>query len=192
MFWSTEEAYSGIYSVKLTASTFNDYAKVKIPISGEFSSFVAPSFYYKISDYAILTTEDIGGIWPIYVRAGETVASGYLSPFPVIHIFDGSEEHWIIGQPWAESTPVDWTLWDNTQASTVYSEALWHDEGVFDYPPTEGGQVGWGTLSYWTDHYSTYDVVDVGIGLGSFAVTGRQSAYVDDLTINGFTYNLGY
>ncbi len=189
--WSTDNQTSGSYSVKLTAPLTADYAKVKLPISEAFSSFTAPSFYYKISIDAFETNiEDIGGTWPIYVRSGETVTQGYFSPFVVIEISDGITTHWIISQQWAESTKVDWTLWDNAQASTVYSEALWHNEG-FNAPPTTVGYAGWGPLSYFTDTlYPDYNVVDVGIALGNFAVTGQQSAYVDDITINGETCTL--
>ncbi|HEY92292.1 MAG TPA: hypothetical protein G4O17_00910, partial [Dehalococcoidia bacterium] len=189
--WSMDEAYSGSYSAKLTAPTGSDYAKVKVAVSAAFSGFTAPSFYYKIASDAVATTNDIGGTWPIYVRSGETVTNGYLSPYPVINISDGVTDRSIVGQPWAESTQVDWTEWDNTQASGIYGEALWHDGFITD--PGIGGGVPafWGPLSYWTETaYPTYNVVDVGIGLGFFAVTGQQSAYVDDLTINGETYCL--
>ncbi|GAJ12619.1 unnamed protein product, partial [marine sediment metagenome] len=167
-----------------------DYAKVKLAVIDAFADFTAPSFYYKISDTAVETTEDIGATWPMYAREGETVINGYLSPYPVIHIFDGSTDHWIIGQPWAESTKVDWTVWDNAQASTVYTEALWHmetfgvDPGIADVP------AGWGPLSYWTTTYSEYNVVDAGIGFGLFDLTRQQIAYVDSLTIDTTTYDL--
>jgi len=141
--WSTQY-HSGTYSVKMTAPVWADYAKVEIAISEPFSGFTAPSFYYKIADDAVDTGQAPSGA---LVKSGDAVATGFRSPFLVIEISDGSATHWIISQCWASNTQVDWTLWDNTQASTVYSEALWHDEGAFDDPPTEGGQVGWGPLS---------------------------------------------
>jgi hypothetical protein len=188
--WSTDYAHSGAYSAKLTAPTSSDYGKVTLPpITAPFSTFSAPSFYYRISSDAVPTTENIEGTWPIYVRSGDTVTQGYLSPYPVIHISDGTNEHWIIGQPWAESTQVGWTLWDNSQASGHWSEACWHNESFTDLA---GGPVdaGWEPLSAWQNEYPDYDVVDVGIGLGFFTVTGQQSVYVDDITVNGEIYSL--
>lgn len=186
--WSTESAHSGTYSVKLKAPEPADYAKVKMAISGAFSSFTAPSFYYKISSEAVRSTRDTLESEGLTRDTATFTDGGYLSPYPVIHISDGTTHHWIIGQLWAEDTQVDWTEWDNTQASHVYDEAYWHDD--------TGAQVGnMHSLSYWTDYYSTYDVVDVGIGLGSFGAEAPetmtlQSAYVDSLTINTTTYDL--
>ncbi|GAI89272.1 unnamed protein product, partial [marine sediment metagenome] len=190
--WTTDEKYTGDYSVKLTAPTSGDYAKVKITQSVAFSSITDLNFYYMISNDAVATTEDIGATWPIYVRSGETVAQEYLSAYPVIHIKSGDEEHWIIGQPWAESVITGaWVNWNNTQASLVYTEALWHMEDFTADPEISGIPAGWGPLSYWTTtKYSDFEVVDIGIGLGLFAVTGQQSAYVDDLTIHDITYKL--
>ena len=191
---STDYAYSGSYSVKLTAPSSSDYAKVGVPFSAfiPFNNFPAPSFYYKISSDAETTTENIGATWPIYVRESESVEQGYLSPYPVIHISDGTENHYIIGQPWAEGTQANWTVWNNTQASTVHTEALWHMEDFSVDPNITDVPHGWGPLSFWNDNYSNFYVVDVGVGLGSFGgVTGQQqSAYVDDVTINNVTYDL--
>ena len=59
-------------------------------------------------------------------------------------------------------------------------------------PVRPGGSVpaGWGPLSYWKTTYTGYTVVAVGVGLGYFAVTGQQGAYVDDITASGTTHDL--
>lgn len=188
--WTSAQYHSGSSSANLTAPATADYARVKVALNTAFSSFAAPSLYYKIGAGAVATTENISATWPIYERSGHTVSTGYLSPYPVIYITNGTTPHYIIGQPWAESTKVDWTLWNNATASNITTQALWHNEAFDD--PGMGGSVpaGWGSLSYWETTYTGYTVIGIGVGLGSFAVTGQQQAYVDDVTAGGTTYDL--
>ena len=189
--WTSAQHHTGSSAANLTAPATADYARVKLAIdNAEFISLAAPSFYYRINASAVATTEDIGATWPMYERSGATVSTGYLSPYPVIYITDGTTPHYIIGQPWAESTKVGWTLWNNATASNVTTAALWHDEAFTN--PGIGGSVpaGWGPLSYFETLYTGYTVVGFGVGLGSFTVTGQQTACVDDITVSGATYNL--
>jgi len=182
---TTISASSTAYSAKLTAPTSSDYAKVQTSLSRTFSSIADVKFWYMINSGAVKSTEDIGATWPNYVRLGQTVTQGYLSPYVVIHIFDGTNNHYIMSQPWAETSTGTWKEWKD-EASNAYSKAIWHDEFFTDLLlGIVGIPTGWGRLSDWQTKYPGYSVVDIRIGLGNFAVTGLQCAYVDGITING-------
>ena len=200
--WSTAAAHSGTYSVLLNApvssvSSVSDYARVKIPItSAPFSTFAAPSFYYKIDSTAVATVADIGATWPMLVKSADTVATGFLSPYPMLEIDDGTTPATLIGQAWASSTKVDWTQWLNATASKAHTEALWHDG--FNTNPALGGTIPacYAPLSWWQTNASSpyktgYNVLSVRVGLGLFAANcDAQIAYVDDVIISGTTYDL--
>jgi hypothetical protein len=193
--WSTAAAHSGTYSVLFDAPAVGDYARVKIPItSAPFSTFAAPSFYYKDGG-ATATTADIGATWPMLVKSADTVTTGYLSPYPMLGIDNGVTPVTLIGQTWASSAaPATWTQWLNATASKVHTEALWHDGFTTD--PALGGTIPafYAPLSWWQTNASSpyktgYNVLSVRVGLGYFGTgCAAQKAYVD--TVSGSTYDL--
>lgn len=193
--WSTAQKHSGTYSVLLDAPVAGDYARVKIPItSTAFSTFAAPSFYYRDGG-ATATTADIGATWPMLVKSADTVTQGYLSPFPMLGIDNGVTPVTLIGQSWASATaPLTWTQWLNATASKVTTEALWHD-GFVTNPGLGGGiPANYAPLSWWQSNASSpyktgYNVLSLRVGLGLFAAgCATQKAYVD--TVSGSTYDL--
>jgi hypothetical protein len=195
--WSTT-AKSGGYSVNLTSGTAtgSSYANFKKQLAGlgmDIADFSSVTFWYRI-DATSTIIPGIEATWPMYVRSADTVTNGYFSPYIVLNLDtdgDGDADAQLMSQQWAEPAANlgTWMQW-KSEASKVYSAALWHDGFVTD--PGIGGGVPafWGPLSFWKTEYAGARVIRVGIYVGFWGVDESQNDLADTLMINGMEYKV--
>ena len=204
--WSAE-SYAGENSVKLSSGTAagTSLGRAVISVDITLDNIENISFWYYI-DNTKSQVPNLFNTWPVYEQEGFTYDdNGYLSPYIVLEITDGTTEHWIISQPFGRDPDSGWTPawenWDMTDNAPEYplgsemdpTEALWHNESFTDNAGTGGGgayPAGWEYLSFFQNTYDGYTVTKVKVVMGGWDITTNQGAYVDDLTVNGFTYEL--
>ena len=183
--WTTNEAYSGSYSVLLASGTEaysagppEEYSagRVVIPVSKPLADITSISFYYMISEDAEVTgSQD----FLTFAPDGET--SGYLSPYVILHITKtGAPDHWIVSQTISvpEANKGEWLQFDSTATDLPYYGTLgdmkWHDERWTG---------GWTTLDAFKMTYMGYTVTEVKVAMGEWSTSELQAAYVDEVAV---------
>lgn len=201
--WSAE-SYAGVSSVKLSSGTVanTSLGRAVVPVDIALAGIENISFWYYIDDTKT-QVPNLFVTWPVYEQEGFAYDDeGYLSPYIVLEITDGTDTHWIISQPFGRDPDSGWTpswekwdITDNAPPDGTYDPeyALWHDESFTDNGGTGGSgtyPAGWEYLSFFQNTYDGYTVTKVKVVMGGWDITTNQSAYVDDLTVNGFTHEL--
>jgi len=204
--FSTEAAYSGVYSAKLSSGTADGASagKVSMSLTQSLSSITDISFWYRISSVSTAVPYGTMNAWPLYCREGTTfalTADGYYSPYLILKIDVAGTPHWIMSQIWAEpaenlDTWIQWKMSDHAipYGGGIPTVALWHDESFTNAggPGTGSWPAGWGPLSFFQAHYAGATIVTVGIAAGWWSFNQPQVAYVDSLSINGIGYDIEF
>ncbi len=140
--------------------------------------------------------------WPLYKQEGQIYNDddGYVSPYVILEISNGSTTHSIISQPFARDPDgpwmpawEQWQMTDNAAAAggSDPTQALWQDEIGTDDTGTGGSgayPAGWEYLPFFQATYSSYNVVKLMISTGEWAWNTKLVAYVDDITADNITY----
>ena len=181
--WTTDEAYSGSYSVLLASGT-QEYVdedtysagRVVIPVNKPLADITSISFYYMMSEDAEVTESQD---FLTFAPDGET--SGYLSPYVILHITKtGAPDHWIVSQTISvpEADKGEWLQFDSTATDLPYYGTLgdmkWHDERWTG---------GWPTLDALKMTYIGYTVTEVKVAMGEWSTQELQAAFVDEVAV---------
>ncbi|MBA7575496.1 hypothetical protein ES708_17326 [subsurface metagenome] len=162
--WTTEEKYSGDYSVKLMMKggwwdSPNNNAEIQIFIAGnpKISDIDSWSYYLK--------TACLGDIWK------------YKPPVELNLDTDGDGEiDKVLYATDATNPTGEWEEWNQDTGHWWY--------GV-------GSPDNWAELQSWvSEHYPNATLVRVDLGYGPLGSNREVTAYVDDFTINGTIYEL--
>ena len=166
--WTTEAFHTGSYSAKLTATT-PDSAGVGIPYGGPLSAITGLSFWYNHEDYNPGTGHILG-------------------PDMVLVLFDGPTTY-IAGTGGAVESIGEWReadakLGTNLTPSGAGEEIWWYGtmSGI-TFMPLGAGL----TFNGLQGALQNAQVLYVGVNLEP--PDGSGAVYVDDITVNGETYD---
>lgn len=167
--WTSEVAHSGDYSVKLTipeGATSMSWAIFKIAY-GKALSTLAPHSCYLYCN-ANLSTDPNFNLRADFVLYLDKTGDGKVDSL----IF--ADDVYVGGREWIKGMPG--FGWGWTEAP---------------YPPYRYGDT-WQPYDYWQSLYSDATVLYVAVGLEYWAAEPNLGVplYVDDITINGITYDL--
>jgi len=188
--WTTDEAYSGSYSVLLAGGT-QEYVdedkysagRVVIPVDKPLADITGISFYYMISEDAEVTESQ-----DFLTFAPDDETSGYLSPYVILHIKNDTKEHWIVSQTISllEADKGEWLQFDSTATNLPYYGTLgamkWHDK-LWTDGDTVPDDSGWEELSFFQETYDDYTVKGVKVAMGEWSTSELQTAYVDEVAV---------
>ncbi|MBA7537332.1 hypothetical protein ES705_29599 [subsurface metagenome] len=193
--WTNEHAYSGSYSVKLyVMDGVSDWAQVSIPVDIAIESFTALSFYEYIDDY------NPNG-WTVQVILGIDADDNgiFEADLPAWH--QGPDSHTTI--PLNGDTFIEFELRRGSNPpKDIWTERIALEDFVVWFPIADGTRVNWFYKPYteflaFLDTTADDSAIDKGMrvkeiilqigGAGSWM---DETVYVDDIKVNGETYDL--
>jgi len=189
--WTTDEAYSGSYSVLLAGGTQeyvdeDEYSagRVVIPVDKPLADITSISFYYMISEDAEATESQ-----DFLTFAPDDETSGYLSPYVILHITKtDAPDHWIVSQTISvpKADKGEWLQFDSTATDLPYygtpGAMKWHNE-LWTNGDTVPDNSGWEKLSFFQTYYDDYTVIEVKVAMGEWSTSELQAAYVDEVAV---------
>jgi len=170
--WSTDTSHSGYYSVLLTAAS-PDSASVGIPVNTPLANITGLSFWY---NHSVCTP-----------AAGHVVG-----PDLVLILVNTTSQYYLAGRGGADCSVGTWQEADAINGTKFAESSVWW-YGSFDGANlTTYQHVGAGNFSVLKADGNLTDamVLYVGVNLDPPGDGGSGSVYVDDITVNGVSYNL--